>query len=339
MTIKQQGGIFGRNPTFNDVDVTTINTTGDASIGDQLAVGTTEQNGQLHVYSGDSGASRNSNCNVFIENNGAAGISIGTPSSASGFIMFADEGGTGRGHIQYDHTDDSLAFSANGSSRAEINSSGNLLVGTTANNARLTVQAGSSDEAGYFRPNVIDSGSGSEPVTVKAISQKNPCLDLNRYYSFGTIVQFRQNNDAVGSISVTSTATTYNTSSDYRLKENVTDLTGAITRLQQLNPKRFNFTADPNTTVDGFLAHEAATAVPEAVTGTKDATQAIGDITDADGNVVKTGVPQVNVPEGHTWTATGTEPVYQGIDQSKLVPLLVAALQEAVARIEALENA
>ena len=98
----------------------------------------------------------------------------------------------------------------------------------------------------------------------------------------------------------------YNTSSDYRLKENVTAISDGITRLKTLKPYRFNFKADASKTVDGFFAHEV-TAVPEAITGTKDEV-------DSDDN-----------------------PVYQGIDQSKLVPLLTAALQEAVAKIETLE--
>jgi hypothetical protein len=114
-------------------------------------------------------------------------------------------------------------------------------------------------------------------------------------------------NTTVGSIATTASATAFNTSSDYRLKENVTPITNGITRFQQLKPSQFNFIADPGHTVDGFLAHEAQAVVPECVTGTKDAV-------DADG-----------------------KPVYQGIDQSKLVPLLTAALQEAIAKIEALE--
>jgi len=115
-------------------------------------------------------------------------------------------------------------------------------------------------------------------------------------------------NGAVGSISTSGSATAFNTSSDYRLKENIIPLTGAIDRLQQIPVHRFNFIADPDKTVDGFIAHEAQAVVPECVTGTKDAV-------DEDGN-----------------------PVYQGIDQSKLVPLLTAALQEAIAKIEALET-
>jgi hypothetical protein len=111
----------------------------------------------------------------------------------------------------------------------------------------------------------------------------------------------------VGSIQTNGSATAYSTSSDYRLKENVTAITDGITRLQQLKPSCFNFIANPEHIVDGFIAHEAAEVVPECVTGEKDAI-------DVDGN-----------------------PVYQGIDQSKLVPLLTAALQEAIARIETLE--
>jgi len=130
------------------------------------------------------------------------------------------------------------------------------------------------------------------------------------------------------------TSTTYATSSDYRLKENVVDLTGATDRLKQLEPKRFNFIADTNdTVVDGFLAHEVQDIVPEAVTGTKDAMrdeeyEVTPAVTDDDGNVT-------------TEAVMGTRSVadYQGIDQSKLVPLLVATIQELEARITALENA
>jgi len=124
----------------------------------------------------------------------------------------------------------------------------------------------------------------------------------------GTIATIYSDTAVVGSITVTASATAYTTSSDYRLKENVVPLTGAADRLNQLQVRRFNFIADPNNTVDGFIAHEAQAVVPECVTGTKDEV-------DADGN-----------------------PVYQGIDQSKLVPLLTAALQEALQKIETLEQ-
>ena len=111
----------------------------------------------------------------------------------------------------------------------------------------------------------------------------------------------------VGFIRTTGSSTQYSTSSDYRLKENVVAISDGITRLKTLKPYKFNFKNDTSTVVDGFFAHEV-TAVPEAITGTKDEV-------DSDNN-----------------------PIYQGIDQSKLVPLLTAALQEAVAKIEVLET-
>ena len=123
------------------------------------------------------------------------------------------------------------------------------------------------------------------------------------------LMGFYNPNGFVGSITLDGSATSYNTSSDYRLKENVVPLTGAIDRIQQIPVHRFNFIADPDKTVDGFIAHEAQAVVPECVTGEKDAV-------DDDGN-----------------------PIYQGIDQSKLVPLLTAALQEAITKIETLEAA
>jgi len=120
---------------------------------------------------------------------------------------------------------------------------------------------------------------------------------------------YDNSSNLVGSITNGHTGVAFNTSSDYRLKENVDYTWDATTRLKQLKPARFNFISDADTTVDGFLAHEAQAVVPECVTGTKDAV-------DADGNAVM-----------------------QGIDQSKLVPLLVKTIQELEARITALEGA
>jgi hypothetical protein len=119
-------------------------------------------------------------------------------------------------------------------------------------------------------------------------------------------ISFRNPNGEVGSIHTDGSSTVYYTSSDYRLKENATVISDGITRLKTLKPYRFNFKADATTTVDGFFAHEV-TAVPEAISGTKDEV-------DSDNN-----------------------PVYQEIDHSKLVPLLTAALQESVTEIESLK--
>ena len=180
-----------------------------------------------------------------------------------------------------------INFSTGSTERARIDSSGSLLVGTSS----LLLSSGII--CSYFDGSVANGMQIHDTRTTSG-------TDI-------AIIFTRNTTNSVGSITTTTTSTAFNTSSDYRLKENVSAVTDGITRLQQLNPSRFNFIADPSRTVDGFIAHEVQTIVPEAITGEKDAV-------DADGN-----------------------PVYQSIDQSKLVPLLTAALQEAIGRIETLE--
>ena len=168
----------------------------------------------------------------------------------------------------------------------------------------------STDPIGSSLSGQLALGPSASSGSINYFNSNNPALKLG-VSANGDIVTFFRNQPSatsVGSISVTTTATAYNTSSDYRLKENIIPLVGAIDRLNQLQVHRFNFIADPDKIVDGFLAHEAQAVVPECVTGEKDAV-------DDDGN-----------------------PVYQGIDQSKLVPLLTAALQEALQKIEDLEG-
>jgi ABC-type transport system substrate-binding protein len=203
----------------------------------------------------------------------------------------------------------SLAFydEENTIERMRIDSSGNLLVGTTSasspfDGCRIAIDANSSDG--------IRVRSSGVPM---------------RFIATGT-------STFVGSISTTASATSYNTSSDYRLKENVTADWDATTRLKQLNPVRFNFISDADTTVDGFLAHEVQDIVPEAISGTKDGMrdeeyEVTPAVLDEDGNEVTPAV-----------MGTRSVPDYQGIDQSKLVPLLVKTIQELEARIAALES-
>ena len=112
----------------------------------------------------------------------------------------------------------------------------------------------------------------------------------------------------VGRISTSGSATSYVTSSDYRLKENIIPISESISRLNQLKPSRFNFIEEPGKVVDGFIAHEVQDIVPEAIVGEKDEV-------DEEGGIIP-----------------------QGIDQAKLVPLLVAAVQELEARVKELEN-
>ena len=219
--------------------------------------------------------------------------SLTAATNGSCAIYFGDTDSVDRSKILHHNNGDYLSFSTAAAERVRINSSGDLLVGTTSSSIDNT--AGTKIVFGQRTLNIVSNDSG------------NPQIILNNVGFGAKQISFRYTNGEVGSISISSTATAYTTSSDYRLKENVVAISDGITRLKTLKPSRFNFIADSETTVDGFLAHEV-TAVPEAITGTKDAV-------DSDNN-----------------------PVYQGIDQSKLVPLLTAALQEAVAKIEVLET-
>jgi hypothetical protein len=124
-----------------------------------------------------------------------------------------------------------------------------------------------------------------------------------------TAIIFQNDNGRVGFIDINSNSISVNGTSDYRLKENVVTDWNATNRLKQLKPIRFNFITDADSTLDGFLAHEVSSVVPEAVSGSKDAT-------DDDNNIIP-----------------------QGFDPSKLVPLLVKTIQELEARITTLENA
>jgi|SaaInlStandDraft_5_1057022.scaffolds.fasta_scaffold09508_5 hypothetical protein len=215
-----------------------------------------------------------------------------------------------------------------------------------ATDRMVTLSAEYNDSIMAFRTNSVDRlkiMSAGDVVIGAAYSPTAANGNFQRFTGTGGIsqfgvtgtnnlqqIQFFNGNGGVGGIWTNGSATSYNTSSDYRLKENVDYDWDATTRLKQLKPARFNFIADADKTVDGFIAHEAATVVPECVTGTKDAMRDEEyEVTPAvmDGETVVTEAVM----------GTRSVPDYQGIDQSKLVPLLVASLQEAVAKIEALE--
>ena len=155
----------------------------------------------------------------------------------------------------------------------------------------------------------VASSMGSGRLQVDATTSFVYCQVMRANASNAGFVLFQKDDGStIGSIDHNASNTRYLTTSDHRLKENVADMTGAITRVKQLAPKRYNFISDPNdTTVDGFLAHEAQTIVPNAVSGTHNEV-------DDDGNAIM-----------------------QGIDHSAMVPLLTGALQEAIAMIETLE--
>jgi hypothetical protein len=163
-----------------------------------------------------------------------------------------------------------------------------------------------------------------------------------------TSIAFRQaNGTLVGNVGVDSSSTIFNTSSDYRLKENEVSISDGITRIKQLKPYKFNFKIQPDKTVDGFFAHEVSSIVPEAISGEKDATETLQKVVlDSSGNIVAFNVEQSKWTQGKTdgdyandttWEASKEIIKPQSIDQSKLVPLLTAALKEAVTEIESLK--
>ena len=194
---------------------------------------------------------------------------------------------------------------------------GGLDLAVDANNVRMSID--SSGNWSYSKVGFQVDGRNSNAannasmfyggIFLSIASWQDTPMLLNRMGNNGTIISFRQAANTVGTISVTGSNTAYNTSSDYRLKTNVSYDWDATTRLKQLKPARFEWIADGDDAVpvDGFLAHEVSSIIPEAITGEKDAV-------DDDGNAVM-----------------------QGIDQSKLVPLLCKTILELEARITALE--
>ena len=251
--------------------------------------------------------------NLTVSDSGNMGMTLRSTDSGECSIFFSDgTSGTPEyaGYVQYIHSDNSLRLATNATERMRLDANYNFLFGLTTANSFPT---------------------GNNFLQVNGVSGVS--MTLGGHSGTHTVLQFRHNGaTTVGSIVVDGSSTTYNTSSDYRLKENLTNISDGITRVKQLKPKRFNFIVDADKTVDGFLAHEASTVVPEAVTGEKDGLEVWKE-------KEKDELPDgVSVGDNKLDADGNTIPEYQGIDQSKLVPLLTAALQEAIAKIETLET-
>ena len=297
----------------------------------RVGIGTTSPSQKLHIKDGsanplilverDSGATTfveaqtnkgafgtgNNHPVYFLQNSGTAMVidtnkKVGVNTTSPVGKLTVDENNASE-HFQLRNTTNTSNFSAFG-----VDSSFNLRFYVNGSNERMRIHSGGQISIGNTVTTTLSTGITLQPNSISSFyTVDNHTLHLGRGGSNGEIIRFNRSATDVGSISVTTTSTAYNTSSDYRLKENVTAISDGITRLKTLKPSRFNFKVDTDTTVDGFLAHEV-TAVPEAITGTKDEV-------DSD-----------------------NKPIYQQIDQSKLVPLLTAALQEAIAKIETLET-
>jgi hypothetical protein len=242
-----------------------------------VGIGTSAPGGNLHVQGAAGDAVR-----LYITDGDTTGVANSLIIQKSGTLSLISDRQSGS----------QLLFGTANTERMRITSAGAILVGKTT---------GSVTTNGVeLRNDFINIFTNRDNVAAQFRRVATSSIQLVQFYG-GTDA-----NTVVGAISVSDAATTYNTTSDYRLKEDVQPMVGASDRVMALNPVNFSWKTN-GSRVDGFLAHEAQEVVPEAVTGEKDAV-------DADGN-----------------------PEYQGIDQSKLVPVLTAALQEALTKIEALE--
>jgi len=284
-----QDGAATFNESSADVDFR-VESNGNANMlfvdggNNKVGVGISTPDNTLHVHTNSAGTvTANADFDdLVIENNTNMGMSFLSPNDSFIQIGFGDVDDNDIGKILYQHTNNSMQFVTNTAERMRIDTDGKILLGTNSVN-----------------------GNGGITLAPNADGDTaNLVWNKTNASATGAVI-FNHSGSTKGSISYTSSATTFATSSDYRLKENVVYDWDATTRLKQLKPARFNFIVDADKTVDGFLAHEAQAIVPESVTGTKD-------------EVDEDGVA-----------------VMQCIDNSKLVPLLVKTIQELEARLTA----
>ena len=301
----------------------------------------------IHIRKADSGASVLADAQeLVIESDADTGLSILQHTGGNGTIAFGDSGDNNIGMLQYFHGSvNAMAFTTNASEACRINSNGSFSLGHTTTTSGGGI-ANASAVGVFLSPS-------STPGASTFANNGDSCVTLNRSDPNNNnlnIIGFHRNGGQCGTVMATNNTTQYNTSSDYRLKENVDYSWDATTRLKQLKPARFNWISDEtNTLVDGFLAHEVSGVIPEATSGTKDETETKQKVVlNSNGNLVADNIEEEDWTQGKTdsvyandttWEASKVFPIYQGIDQSKLVPLLVKTVQELETRIKALEDA
>jgi hypothetical protein len=292
-----------------------------------VGIGTTSPASRLHIKQDQDGTTRS-----IIQNRNATGTPISELSFITGSFDLSDNryayiqsAGGASTYIAF-----GTGNGATPSERMRIDSSGSVLMGTTSGGTgKLRVSGGNdaflspynAPSAGYF---FSSNSADANCVEIFQGRFNKAGLTMSANNS-GTVIQveFFQTGSSRGSISTNNSVTAYNTSSDYRLKENIAPMTGALNKVAQLKPVTFTWKETGNQS-QGFIAHELAEIVPDAVTGEKDAVETY---TDEEGN-----------------EQTRIKP--QGIDASFLVATLTAAIQEQQtiindlkARITALEGA
>ncbi len=329
-TTGAQNTFVGRDAGYSNVDGSQNTALGNAALYSTtsgtdntvvgMSAGYSNTTNSFNSYLGDhAGYNSTGEKNVFLGHASGEAMTTGSKNTIIGRYD-GNQGSvdirTGNNHI--------VLSDGDGNPRIVVDNDGDVFIGGSYNN---NVRNGNAQLQLY------SNGDGEALIT--ATTDLSLGGHVHRSLDGGTgthYIHYYENSNGtnVGKITHNNSTTSYATTSDYRLKENVVDLTGAITRIKQLEPKRFNFIADADNTVDGFIAHEAATVVPEAVDGTHNEIEIWkenGELPDG-----------VSVGDNKLDADGNTIPKYQGIDQSKIVPLLTAALQEAIAKIETLET-
>jgi len=278
--------------------------------------------------------------------------------------------GLGTGALQNTGTSGAVIGLLNSS---KTDSGNNTYSGTATFDSTVTVN-------GELRSAAVSVSTATTPglrwtgITFSVSRNGNPVFPIQRSGSNGQIMTFWRDTTNVGNISVTGSNTAYNTSSDYRLKKNVKEIEAACVKLAKLRPVAFQWISGGGAWVDGFIAHEVQSIVPDAVTGEKDAMREYGDVVLAERRILEEGgaepsvIPQgcvwqaadgrtpsrlialpgyilssepekpVDMPYGTAWVKCGEEIAAQGVDHSKLVPLLTASVQELTRRVSEMET-
>jgi hypothetical protein len=316
--------------TANTGAFSTLSTTGNAGIGtgspqSRLHVSDAVAGGQLLVTNNETNnvAKIGSLATMHHQNAEEPVLAISIEGSSSENILQIGGGpGEFNAATLIKFTTATNTTTAGGPERARIDSGGSVLIGkTSVDDTTNGIQL---------------RNAGSGVWIIGATSAGAEGLMLNRNSSDGSIALFKRANTQVGSISVTGSATAYNTSSDYRLKNTIAPMTGALAKVALLKPVTYKWNVD-NSNGQGFIAHELAEVVPDCVSGEKDATQtedyevspAINATFDEQGNEL--------TPAVHAVMGKRQIPAYQGVDVSFLVATLTAAIQEQQAMIQQLQ--